>query len=367
MKGFSFFWGLFQLKKGYNHREYYVSVIIAARDEEQNIGSCLEALLNQSYSNEKYEIIVIDDQSTDDTSKIVASYTRHHNNIMLLSVHETKKTWAHKKHALNLGIEKCSGEIIMTTDADCVVGPKWIEEMVRYFERDVGMVVGFSQVGSPRTKLTFFETLQAIDFLSLMSAAAGTVGRNTPLAASGQNLAYRKEAFHEINGFEKIKSRVSGDDVLLLQLIAEETNWKVRFAFTTEAYVTTQPVKTVSAFFNQRRRWASNSAYQMRLNRGFFAFLTAIFVLNLLLCITLPLSLFIRSFALVPWICFLAKTSIDCAVMLKGALLFQRKDLLTMFPLWEILHIPYIVLVGILGTAGNFTWKERAYRRQGIV
>lgn len=367
LKGFGFFWGLYLLKKGNNSKEYPVSVVIAARNEEEAIGQCLEALLNQTYPKEKYEIVVVDDQSTDNTSRVVTSYIKEHGNILLLNIHETEKSWAHKKYALTVGIAKSHGEIVMTTDADCVVGSNWIKEMVRYFESEVGMVVGFSQVGLPRKKMTLFEKIQAVDFLSLMSAAAGSIGRNMPLAASGQNLAYRKEAFHNVDGFEKVKNRASGDDILLLQLIIKETDWTVRFAVNEETFVTTQPMKSVQGFINQRRRWASNSPYQMRLNKGFFTYLVATFALNLLLCLTLPLSFVIRSMALVPWICFITKTMVDFAVILKGTHLFQRKDLLPFFPFWEIFHIPFIVMFGVLGMTGGFSWKERTYRKQGFV
>lgn len=367
LKGFGFLWGLFQLNRAKSRREYRVSVVVAARDEERNIGSCLEALLNQTYPREKYEIIIVDDQSTDNTSRIVESYVRSHSNLTLLRAGEPEGTRAQKKYALSLGIGKSCGEIVMTTDADCVVAPAWIEGMVSYFEPEVGLVVGFSQIGSPQEELTLFERVQAIDFLSLMSAAAGTIGGNIPWAASAQNLAYRREVFDQVGGFGKVGHRASGDDVLLLQLVVKETDWKVRFSISEETFVTTRPEKTVGALLNQRRRWASNSTYQLKLNKGFFAFLAATFALNLLLCITVPLSLFVQSLSLAPWLSLLAKATIDFAVISKGARLFRRQDLLLYFPIWEILHVPYIVLAGLLGVTGSFTWKERSYCQQGLL
>ena len=141
------------------------------------------------------------------------------------------------------------------------------------------------------------------------------------------------------------------------------TNWTVRMAISKETFVTTRPEKTAPALFNQRKRWASNSRMQMNLNRHFFTFLTATFTFNVFLCITLPLSLVLRSITFVPWICFMAKASIDFIVCAKGAWIFRRRDLLKYFPIWEILHLPYIVISGTFGLIGSFSWKERLYNQ----
>jgi cellulose synthase/poly-beta-1,6-N-acetylglucosamine synthase-like glycosyltransferase len=366
-KGLHFFIGLFQLEMGRNHERNRVSVIIAARNEEKMIGQCIQALLRQTYPEEKYEIIIVDDQSTDQTSTVVESYVQSNRNVRLIRVRQSKENWSRKKYALAMGIDKSSGDILLTTDADCIVGPRWIEGMIKDFEPDVGLVVGYSQVGFPRKKRLLFDQLQATDFFALMCAAAGTIGRKAPLAASGQNLAYRRSAFQAVGGFEKIKNRVSGDDVLLLQLIVRETDWKVRFSISPETFVTTHPVRTLREFFSQRKRWASNSAYQRKLNRGFFAFLLATFTLNLLLCVTLAAFLFGGHIGPIPWICLLTKVSLDAIVLIKGASLFQRRDLLKYVPLWEILHIPLTIAAGILGALGRFTWKERTYAQRELI
>ena len=363
VEGLRFIRGVSLLRPGSNDTKYEVSVVVAARNEEKTIGPCLKALLDQTYPREKYEIIVVDDQSTDNTSGIVTAYLQNNANVTLLKIKEPKENWSHKKYALTAGIDNCRGEIILTTDADCIVKPTWIESMISYFDDDVGMVAGFSQVGPPDEKLSVFEKLQALDFLSLMTAASGTIGRNLPWAASGQNLAYRVEAFQQVGGFERIRHHASGDDVLLLQLISNVTDWNIRFAISEESFVTTQAEHTLRTFLNQKRRWASNSGMQLKLNKRFFAFLVVTFTFNVLLLVSLPLSLFLRGISFISWVSFLAKASVDFAVILKGTQIFRRLDLLKYFPLWEILSIPYIVISGILGTTGGFTWKERYYKQ----
>jgi cellulose synthase/poly-beta-1,6-N-acetylglucosamine synthase-like glycosyltransferase len=153
--------------------------------------------------------------------------------------------------------------------------------MVSYFTDDVGMVVGFSQMGLKREKRSVFEQLQAIDFLALLSAAQGSLNFNYPLAATGQNLAYRKVAFQQVGGFDEIGHRLSGDDVLLLQLIFRKTNWKICFAPDKRAFNSTLPEKTFTGFINQRKRWASNGSYQFKLNKGFLLIVVNTFLINL--------------------------------------------------------------------------------------
>jgi len=365
MRVLAFRRGLFQLGPGTNEDEYNVSVVIAARNEEKTMAHCLEAILNQSCPAERYEVIVVDDQSSDGTAGIVSSFQGDHSNLTLVTIRETEPGWTHKKYALARGIEQSRGEIIMTTDADCTMGTGWITDTLTYFQPEVGMVAGFSQIGSPQEERSLFEKLQAIDFLSLMSAAAGAIGCDHPLAASGQNLAYRRAAYDHVRGFEQIKDRPSGDDVLLLQLIRKETDWAVRFAITSGAFVSTRPMKTIGAFFNQRKRWASNSTFQASHNRPFFLFLSGVFALHLLLLVTLPLPLLGGSFSIVPWICLGLKLCADQVVLAKGASLFGRRDLVPLVPLWEICSIPFVVLIGLSGATGTFTWKGRAYGRQG--
>ena len=233
----SFLIALFFPNRNRTNKKVFISVVIAARNEEKNIGNILNHLINQTYPRELYEIIIVNDGSEDRTGEIINEFARKHSNIRHIRAKVDKTTGlTAKKNALNQGIQQSKGELILSTDADCHVKPSWIETMVSYFTDDVGMVVGFSQFGHPGGKYSVFEQLQAIDFLSLMGAAQGSINLGCPLAASGQNIAYRRKTFDEINGFQRVKDRVSGDDVLLLQLIYKLTDWKIRFASSPQSF-----------------------------------------------------------------------------------------------------------------------------------
>ena len=357
-----FLMGLFIPNRNQTSKKYFVSVVVAARNEGKNIGNLLSELVNQTYPAELFEIIIVNDGSEDGTGEIVDRFAKKFKNIKHLdATRDSKSGLIAKKNALNQGIRQSIGEIILSTDADCHVKPTWIETMVSYFKSDVGMIVGFSQLGDEQKHYSLFEKLQAIDFLSLMAAAQGSLNFGCPLAASGQNIAYRKATYEAIGGFEKIKNRISGDDVLLLQLIRKFTNWKIKFAPSPQAFNWTEPEKALKSFLNQRKRWASNGSYQIKLNLGFFLFILSVFLMNLFVLFGTPAYILTYHSLKVPVFCLLIKILIEFLITLKGVMLYHRLDLLKYFPIWTILQIPYVILAGLLGSLGHFIWKDRNY------
>lgn len=354
--------GLFFPNRYRSSNKYSVSVVIAARNEEKNIGNLLSELVNQTYPKSLFEIIIVNDDSADRTGEIIDTFVEHHNHVKHIHSIPGKETnLTAKKNALNQGIQQSRGEIILSTDADCHVKPTWIETMVSYFAENVGMVIGFSQPGDKNYNYSFFEGLQAVDFLSLMAAAQGSSNLGFPLAASGQNIAYRRQAFEAVGGFDKIKHRISGDDVLLLQLIRKFTNWKIRFAPSENAFNWTPPEKTIKSFLNQRKRWASNGSYQLRLNVVFFFFILSVFLMNFLVVVGSAIHFFFFNAFKIPILCLGIKFFIEFLITLKGSFVFQRIDLIKYFPIWAILQPPYVIVTGLMGTLGRFIWKDRRY------
>ncbi len=356
-----FFIGLFFPNKERPGSDTFVSIVIAVKDEEENIAQLLSDLVHQSYPHDKFEVIVVNDRSEDGTVGIVQHFCEEQENFRLLLVSSEEKELTAKKNAMSHGIKHSRGEIILTTDGDCRVLPTWVEAMVTYFGSDVGMVVGFSQLGLAGEKRSLFQRLQAIDFLSLMAGAQGALNLRWPLAASGQNLAYRREVFEEVDGFSSIGHRVSGDDVLLLQLVHKKTHWKICFASSSDGYNVSSPEKTLNGFLNQRIRWGSNGAYQIRLNKIFFLYVLITFLVNLGLLVLFPVSLVLTRTVGILGLCFMMKCFAEGLVIIHGCRVYQRFDLLGFFPLWFLLQIPYVVLVGILGSVGSFHWKKRSH------
>jgi cellulose synthase/poly-beta-1,6-N-acetylglucosamine synthase-like glycosyltransferase len=355
-----FFAGLGKLRRGANTTTPPVSVVLAARNESVHIRACLESLLAQSYGGH-FDITVADDQSSDATADIVSRLAERHENLTLIRIAETPRGWAPKKHALQQAIDSTSGEIILATDADCILPTGWIAGLMRQFEPSVGMVVGFVQISRSSPSASLWNRLQALEFLSLLTAAAGGIGSSLIHSAMGGSLAYRREAFREIGGFERIKHLVSGDDDLLLQRLVTDTKWRVRFSAAQDTFATTEPMPDVKAFFRQRRRWASKAVHQRPVT---FFFLLVTFLLNLFLLMTIPTTLVWGRSAAAPLLCLALKCLSEFVLLYRGARMFGRTDLLRLFPLWEIGHIPYVVISGLAGLRGGLSWKGRRYRGQ---
>jgi biofilm PGA synthesis N-glycosyltransferase PgaC len=338
----------------------FVSVVIAARNEADYIGECLKRLTDQTYPTDLYEILVVDDNSSDATTDIVKQYADEHPGVTSLVVGGCFPEMSAKKRPLSVGIHRAKGEIILTTDADCRVPRQWVEGMAKYFKADVGTVIGFSQIKQSGSALGIFEKFQGLDFLTLMSASAGSAKLGIPLAATGQNLAYRKSLFESVGGFNSIADRPSGDDVLLLQLL-KKGGQRIQFAGDPDTFVGTWRTESPTGFWQQRRRWASNAFTQLRLNPLFFTYTLVVFLVNLLLPLTLALGISQGTYGM-PLACLTLKIACDFLVVFKGSRLFARRDLMSLFPIWEILQPPYIVFVALASLFTGFTWKGRRHR-----
>ena len=342
------------MKPGKNKDHISVSVIIAARNEEANIGLCLDALVKQSYPKKMYDITVVNDRSNDGTGDIVKEYAKKYSNIKSLKINEIPDGFSPKKNALANGIAQARGEIILTTDADCAPVPTWIETMVSYFDSDVGLVAGFSPL-EKTDRETLFSKMMTLDSLSLAAIAAGSFGIAKPLTCNGRNLAYRKKAYDEVGGFDKIKHFVSGDDDLFLHLITGHTSWKTKYAFDKNALVKSTVPENAGHFASQRTRHAS---------KGFFystwltLSLAAVYLFNLLLVILLPVSIVHPNFLFIWGTGFFLKITSEFIFLFKVASAYHYQRIFTAYPVAALLHPLYVIVFGLWGQVGKFKWKE---------
>ena len=357
----AFLFGMKTRRFGRHAQAEKATVIIAARNEEKNIAAILQDLARQTYPAALYEVIVANDHSTDATTDIVRGFCKEHGNFKLLEMGDIPDGFSPKKYAIQSAVQQAQGDIILATDADCRVGPHWLKTMVSYFEPEIGFVIGFSQFGAKGQAQNLIERFQAFDFVTIMGAAVGSAQLGTPFAATGQNLAYRKSAFAAVGGYSKVSHRVSGDDVLLLQLVRKYTPYKTVFAGDSRSYALSEAQPTLKAFINQRKRWASNGGFQIRLNIIFFLYLLLVLLFNASLFIGIPAALVTGRYLSTMIICLGLRVLLEFAIALRSAFYFERTDLLKYFPLWFIAQIPYIVGIGLAGTFGKFQWKGRKH------
>lgn len=345
--------GLTRLREGKNREHPPVSVIIAARDEENNIRECLSCLVTQDYPQDKLEIIVVDDRSQDSTAEIIRSFPQ----VKLYQIKEKSPQIAPKKYALDLGIRASRGEIILTTDADCRPGPKWVRTILRYFEPGVGLVTGFSPLEIGRASP--LRQMLALESLALASVAAGGIGLGWALTCTGRNLSYRRKAYDEVGGLTTIGRFVSGDDDLFLQLVNSKTKWEIRYAFDPKTVVPAKPPQSLKDLIHQRIRHASKGRYYPG---GIKALGLGIYFYNLALLGLLPLCLFNIVGFLWFLLFFLLKMTAELLLLSKGAKLFSRRRFLMILPLATFLHILFVVFFGVLGQLGRFRWKGESFK-----
>jgi cellulose synthase/poly-beta-1,6-N-acetylglucosamine synthase-like glycosyltransferase len=348
--------GFKNLKAGQNKTQPNVSVVIAARNEEDTIGCCLAAVLNQTYPKHKLEIIVIDDRSEDGTFEAIQKLAGANGQIKLLQIKDRSAHLAPKKRAIDLGIQNASGEIIVTTDADCQPGPEWISKLIKHFEPNVGMVAGFNPYKTENPSL-FYQML-SLDYFAMASVAAASAGLNYPLSCTGGNLAYRKTVYLETGGFTKFSNWVSGDDDFFLEQIRENSNWEICYATNPKTSVPTAPPETFKDFVQQRIRYASKAGhYSPKVTLG----LVGIYLMNLLILIG-PILSIVKPQILLVWLTGWAfKTLSEFIFLKRGEKKFQTKFKSTVFLLAAVMHPIYIVLAGLLGQVSNFSWKGVEY------
>ncbi|MBO6574728.1 MAG: glycosyltransferase [Rhodothermales bacterium] len=344
------FVGLGRLRPGMSDERPAATVLVAARNEEKNIVACLNALQEQDYPA-PFEVLVLNDSSTDRTAERVAEFSSRDPRIRLLNVPPAVDDTAPKKHALLCGLQASNGELVFVTDADCVVRPRWMSHLASHFEPGVGLVTG--AVFFP-TERSLIARMRSLDFAAYTFCAAGAMASGWPLIATAMNLAYRREAFEEAGGFGRDAHIRSGDDDLLLHTIVRETDW--RAAFAPEEWVLTKPERSVGGFLNQRMRWASKA---FRYPPGMTAFLVAAFVLYGTLLAGLPMWLFGAWPGVAIPAAAAGKVLVDALVIWRGARVFHKRELLGAFLPAELVHLPYILLASVGGAMGLFRWKGR--------
>jgi cellulose synthase/poly-beta-1,6-N-acetylglucosamine synthase-like glycosyltransferase len=337
-----------------------ISIIIAARNEEQNIADCLDSIKNQSYPAHLFEVLVVDDHSTDNTPKIISGY--HAQNVHLVSLKDfvtASKINAYKKKAIEIAIQQSTGELIVTTDADCIVPPNWLQTIASFYEEKKPAFIVMPVSINCTNK--FIEIFQALDFMTLQGITGASVHKKFHSMCNGANLAYTKKVFNEVDGFKGIDSIASGDDMLLLHKIFERYPNDIAYLKTAAVIVQTQPVQTIAQFFNQRIRWASKAdKYD---DKRIFTVLLLVYFFNVLIfLLAMGAAFFTFTFAYYLLGILVGKILFELYFLYPVAQFFNKQIILWWFPVAQPFHILYTIIAGWLGKFGSYHWKERKVR-----
>jgi len=334
----------------------FISIVVSMHNEEKNARDCLEKLTAQDYPASKLEILPVNDRSTDLTAKILADYEKKYTQIRVITVDEVPQEKAPKKFAISRAISRARGSIILLTDADGRPPATWAAQMISHFDKKTGMVIGYAPYLSSFPYHSLIFRLLALEYFSHAAVAAATTCLGYPLTCVGTNMAYRKEVFDQLGGFGNYLSIHTGDDDLFLQRVREETDWQIAYCPEPSGQVWNAPPVSWYQFYHQRLRYASKGFhYPLRVTITLVLF----YIYNLLLFIS-PWFLLLDSGLFWYWLsAVILKAASDYLLLAKAARYLKDQRHLVLFPFVFLLHIPYVLVFGLLSQVKSFEWAQR--------
>ncbi len=327
-----------------------LSLVIAFRNEAKNLPSLLDALQNQTLSNDLLEIILVNDHSTDNSISIAREYSIKAQNIRVI---ELPNELNGKKAALSFGFGLAANPIIVFTDADCVPSNRWLDSISHLSGSGADFIVGAVTM---TTDDSFASKIQSLEYASLIATAAGSCGINHPIIASSANLAFRKGVFENI--YNQLNPMVSsGDDMFLLHQAKRVKGCKVSFLNDADAIVRTGTVSNISGALNQRKRWASKSIYYKDFDTIFVGLTVLLF--NLMLIALLLWAIFDIRLLLLYAILLIIKSSVDFLFISNYLKFTNQAKLLRIFLPLQLLYPLYAVYSFTAGIVNKGNWKGR--------
>jgi len=323
-----------------------VSVVIACRNEEKNLPSLLKNLYSQDYDPDLFEVIVVDDNSTDNTCNTASAFKQ----IRFLKVLQNPERG--KKSAIRAGVEAASGELIITTDADCRSGERWISTVTAFYnETKPDLIIAPVQL---ENKPGFSGRFRELEFLSLQGVTAGTAAAGNPVMCNGANLAFKKEAY--ISHSENLHNEIlSGDDIFLLHSLKEEKKSIISWLSSAEGIVTTSHTDSLESFLFQRARWISKAqAY----DDGYTLLISIVTFVTILTNISLLLfGIIYQEFLLLFFVSFFLKSIPDFLILYETTGKYNKRHLLKWFIPSQIVYPFYVIIVAFHALFSESRWK----------
>lgn len=333
----------------------FVSVIVAARNEAAHIQNLIAALQAQTLPPHQFEVIIVNDHSTDETAALVQPFT---SNRFKLIVPQVSAHLSSKKKAIEAGVAAARGPLLVITDADCTPPPNWLEQMLLFYrQKGAAFIVAPVRLQTGPSLLGVF---QLLDFIMLQGITAASVQAGAHSMCNGANLAYEKKAFEEVGGFAGIDKLASGDDMLLLYKIWKRYPRGIHYLKSEAAIMPTPAAPTWKPFLQQRIRWSSKATYYQ--DYRISAVLFFVYGFNLWFLVLLAAAIInVANWPLLAGY-LAAKTIAELLLLAPAARFFGAVKQLALFPLLQPLHILYTVFIGLASRKGSYEWKGRITR-----
>jgi cellulose synthase/poly-beta-1,6-N-acetylglucosamine synthase-like glycosyltransferase len=341
------FYGLVRTKQTTDYStNQKASVIICACNEARRIQPLLQSLKKIEYSKENFEVILVNDNSIDETGEIMQAYCAGQGNWRYLFHEKSSDSYKGKKGALDFGIQNSQHDIILATDADCIVPQNWLKSMLSYFDENTALVQGYSPV---LKRQDFLSVYQQFDTLAEGVTAASSFFYNTPTHANARNFAFRKSVYHEIGGFSSISHVDTGDDFYLAKLIKNETNYDFRYNCDRNSFVSTHEVDHLKDYWHQQLR-RNSKGFDLG---GQILFLGSWLIIFHLLLIYLLISGNSGLFGIL----LSGKFIVEFLPVFIGARKFNEQRVLYYFPILWIIYPVFYFASQFLGSLKIYQWK----------
>lgn len=335
----------------------FITVVIVARNESKNIGACIQSVLRNNYPKNFYEIIIVDDSSQDDTVEIASSFGENVKVFSLSDFTQNKKINAYKKEAIKYATSVSKGDILLLTDADCIVPENWISRTSHNFSDDHIVFQAGEVFFNPVN--TFLDWFQQFDFLAMMGVTEAGINTGSWYLANGANMAFRKSRL-PLDYYDEANNFASGDDVFLINKLAKNYSAE-SILFDDTIPVFTKPVPDLKTFISQRLRWSSK-------NKALFSektkhVLLSPVVINICLLFLLFASIFSYELMIIYAFVLCSKLVLDWSLIYFR---FDHKDIkyqprvIVRFIFSSILFPFYLIGIGFLSLfVKGHNWKDR--------
>lgn len=325
------------------------TVVVAARNEEDNIEKCLQSLDLIDYPENLLEIIIVDDRSTDRTGEIVDDYIKDKPKFKKIVTKKEIGRLRGKTNALANAIEIAKGDVIFTTDADCSVKPTWVKSTVKYYTGNVAAVNGYTT----QEAYNCYSGMQALDFIYLLTVAAGTINIGMPISCMGNNMSFLKKAYFEVGGYQNLPFSVT-EDFNLIYAIYKLKKYKIILPLNPESLVTSAPVKDYKTLIKQKKRWGVGGLDVPA--RGYTIFVLG-YLSNLGVLATL---FFFNSFSWISIVLFKIFTDLMMVYLINKRLGIKSK--VKYFPVFQLYYLIYVFILPFLVFFNKkVQWKGREY------
>ncbi len=353
-----------QLKTNHSAASFQtkVTVILPARNEEHTIEHCINSIAQQNYPKHLFQLIVVDDCSTDSTRERVKKRIQLHTqcNISLIELPALTQNESPKKRAIEKAVEAANGELIITTDADCSMEINWIPSLVKFYElKKAKLIVAPLKIKSQHNA-SILQQFQEYDCIGLVASGGASLHYHRALLCNGANLAFQKSAYLTCYKDQNGKNLASGDDMFLMLAIQKRFPKSIFFLKSASACVQTLPQTNFSDFIRQRKRWATKG---FSYNNKYITWVAVLIVLmNLALLTTSIISFFSVQFLLPFLVLFLTKLSIDTFFLKQVAPLFDSKVRMHKLALFILLYPLLICAIAAISWKKEYTWKDRTLK-----